>query len=103
MQSINMENFSVIEQKMNRNYDSVTEIMGTLYANIQENPEDINSRDMLLALGEVAINIINTQIDFAYIYCDDSRYKGITIEKLKEKEEQLLVELNKTKQIERRR
>ena len=79
------ENYSVVEKRLNENYENILSQMGLVSSMIKSNPENIGLKNILYGLAETANKIIATHIDFAFLYCDE-RYKENVIARLNEKQ-----------------
>ena len=91
-----MENFELVYDKMNSNYSAVENMMGAIYQQIQETPDDQQLRNILFGLGDIAQGLLTTQIYFTREYCDSS-LKDSLMRNLSDKQRVLLEALNEDK------
>ena len=91
-----MEKFVMVYDKMNSNYSAIENMMGVIYQQIQESPDNQQLQSILQGLGDIAKGIISSQMDFTEAYCDPS-LKYSLINKLSAKQSVLLNALNENK------
>lgn len=80
-----MENFDRVFDDLTGVYSELENVMGSLYNDIQNNPEDQRSIEMLRGLGNVASRLLASQRDLVESYCDHE-FKENLDRRLEEKE-----------------
>lgn len=91
-----MEKFGMVYDKMNSNYSAIENMMGAIYQQIQESPDNQQLQSILQGLGDIAKGIISSQIDFTDAYCDPS-LKDSLMNKISDKQNVLSNALNENK------
>lgn len=91
-----MEKFVMVYDKMNSNYSAIENMMGVIYQQIQESPDNQQLQSILQGLGDIAKGIISSQMDFTEEYCDPS-LKYSLMNKLSDKQSVLSNALNENK------
>lgn len=86
-----MDNFGIVYDKMNENYNEVIDIMGKIY----DKNESVDSNEILQILGHIADKMLFSQMLLTEVYCDPEYQKQI-IENLSEKKAQLKHSLEET-------
>ncbi len=72
-----MDEFGFVFDKLSANYSEIEGMMSAIYDKLQVNPENKELQNILQGLGQIAKNIISTQMDFTEIYCDSSMKESI--------------------------
>ena len=88
----NEEKFEIVYQKLSDNYNAILENMASVGNLVKRDSKNIELKDLLYNLAEVATKIIGTQISFAYAYGDE-KTKEIVVNKLSSKRQMLLSEI----------
>ena len=90
-----MDDFGTIYDKMSANYSVIESIMTTIYSKIQSDPSNNQLLDILQGLGDVAKDMLQSQISFTETYCKDS-IKDSLVSNLSDRYDTLQDALNKT-------
>ena len=90
-----MDNFGTVYDKMSANYSAIESIMTTIYSKIQSDPSNNQLLDILQGLGDVAKDMLQSQISFTETYCKDS-IKDSLVSNLSDRYDTLQDALNKT-------
>lgn len=84
-----MEDFNMVFEKMNMSYRSLEAMMGDIYQQLKTCPENMQLQGLLQQLGDIANNILKSQIQFTETYCS-SDIKNVILNRLYEKQTYLL-------------
>nr|MBP3259402.1 hypothetical protein [Bacilli bacterium] len=79
-----MDNYDKMSDIFSSNYGRIEEAINNTYAQLKENPENEPLKAALFELCEVAKSVVNTQLDFTELYCDEV-FKDDIINNLAEK------------------
>ena len=90
-----MENFDLLFEKMNDNYNYLQTIMGVVYEKVKENPEDEYSRELLEALGNLGKRMLSTEESLVVSY--ESTDEAINLmDRINDKKQALTTSLEET-------
>lgn len=87
-----MDNFDLLFDKMNENYNYLHEIMGGVYEKIKENPGDESNYQLLDALGNLGKRMLSTQESLVESYCHTEEAASL-IDRIDGKKEALTTSL----------
>lgn len=79
-----MEKFDAMSDVFNANYIRVETAINNTYEQLKANPDNEPLRAALFEMCEVAQSIVNSQLDFTEMYCEDVS-KDVIIDRLTEK------------------
>ncbi len=79
-----MEKFDAMSDVFNANYSRVETAINNTYEQLKANPDNEPLRAALFEICEVAQSIVNSQLDFTEMYCEDVS-KDVIIDRLTEK------------------
>lgn len=83
------EKFDLVYQKLSGNYDDVLNNMRIVSDMIKKDKDNVDLRNLLFSLAEVATKIIGTQISFVYSYAE-GEYLDMYVDRLNEKRQEIL-------------
>lgn len=90
-----MENFDLLFDKMNEDYNYLQTIMGVVYEKIKENPSDEYSIELLELLGNLSKRMLSREFSFVASYCNRNDAIRL-IGKIEERKNTLTTSLEKT-------
>ena len=90
-----MENFDLLFEKMNENYNYLQTIMGEVYEKVKIDPADESNIQLLEGLGNLAKRMLSTEASFVTSYgtTDDA---VILMDKIEDKQAALSRSLEET-------
>lgn len=91
-----MDNFGMVYDKMNSNYSAIENMMGVIYQQMQESPDNQQLQSILQGLGDIAKGMISSQMDFTEAYCDPN-FKDFLMSQLCDKQSVLSNALTESK------
>ena len=90
-----MENFDLLFEKMNDNYNYLQTIMGAVYEKVKENPEDEYSRELLEALGNLGKRMLSTEESLVVSYGSTDEAINL-MDRINDKKQALTTSLEET-------
>ncbi len=90
-----MENFDLLFEKMNENYNYLQAIMGEVYERVKENPEDEYSRELLESLGNLGKRMLSTEESLVVSYGSPDETINL-MDKINDKKQALTTSLEET-------
>lgn len=90
-----MDNFDLLFDKMNENYNYLQEIMGAVNEKIKENPSNESNYQLLDALGNLGKRMLSTQESLVESYCRTDE-GVILMDRLDDKKKALTTSLEET-------
>lgn len=93
MEQREIEQIDYINTRMNTDYEHIMKIMGEYHGRLLQNYEEDSLKETLMYLGEIAQKMIDTQIAYNDVCCNDREYAESTIGRLEEKKHALLTAL----------
>lgn len=90
-----MENFDLLFEKMNENYNYLQAIMGEVYERVKENPEDEYSREILESLGNLGKRMLSTEESLVVSYGSPDETINL-MDKINDKKQALTTSLEET-------
>lgn len=90
-----MENFDLLFDKMNENYNYLQAIMGEVYERVKENPEDEYSRELLESLGNLGKRMLSTEESLVVSYGSPDETINL-MDKINDKKQALTTSLEET-------
>ena len=93
-----MENFDLLYDKMNENYNYLQTIMGEVYERVKNNPTDESNIELLESLGNLAKRMISTEESFVLSFCPNEEMIDL-IDKIESKKTTLKDAMDKTTSV----
>lgn len=90
-----MENFDLLFEKMNDNYNYLQTIMGAVYEKVKENPEDEYSRELLESLGNLGKRMLSTEESLVVSYGSTDEAINL-MDRISDKKQALTTSLEET-------
>ena len=90
-----MENFDLLVDKMNENYNSLQTIMGVVYEKVNENPDDEYSRELLELLGNLGKRMLSTEESLVVYYGSPDEAINL-MDRISDKKQALTTSLEET-------
>lgn len=91
-----MKDFDFVFDRMTHSFDKLEHTLEYLYDQIKNNPNDEYSKELLLELGNVGLNMLDSQMCFTDSYADKNT-KEFLMTKLHNKKTALSNALDNTK------
>lgn len=90
-----MENFDLLVDKMNENYNYLQTIMGVVNEKVKENPEDEYSRELLKSLGNLGKRMLSTEESLVVSYGSPDEAINL-MDRISDKKQTLTTSLEET-------
>ena len=90
-----MENFDLLVDKMNENYNYLQTIMGVVNEKVKENPEDEYSRELLKSLGNLGKRMLSTEESLVVSYGSPNEAINL-MDRISDKKQTLTTSLEET-------
>ena len=90
-----MENFDLLVDKMNENYNYLQTIMGVVYEKVKENPGDEYSRELLESLGNLGKRMLSTEESLVVSYGSPDEAINL-MDRISDKKQALTTSLEET-------
>ena len=90
-----MENFDLLFEKMNDNYNYLQTIMGAVYEKVKENPEGEYGRELLESLGNLGKRMLSTEESLVVSYGSTDEAINL-MDRINDKKQALTTSLEET-------